>query len=258
MFEFTQNLIRKNIFLYYFFGKIINSTLFLTLYRPELKIINRSKKKLSFLDIGSNDGIFVNLILLKFDNKYKKIYVIEPITYLYKNLKSVFKSNRKIKLFKLLASNTIRKEKIIIPYIKFFNLKFYLHGYASNNISAVLFDLKQYFSTNVINNRIKFKYETINTNLIDSLNVKVDFIKIIMAGCQYDILKGSEKTIKKNKPVIYLNQRSNKVEKFLKNFGYNKYIFQLETNTLVKVKAFSKEHHVVFFMTNKTYSELFI
>ena len=80
------------------------------------------------------------------------------------------------------------------------------------------FDLKQYFSTNIINNRIKFKYETININLIDSLNVKVDFIKIIMAGCQYDILKGSEKTIKKNKPIIYLNQRSNKVEKFFKKF----------------------------------------
>lgn len=258
MLELIQNLIRKNVLLYYLFRKIINFNLFINFYRPELKILSKIKCQISFIDIGSNDGIFVNFIISKFKNKIKKIYIIEPINNLNKKLKSEFRDFKYVKIFKCLVSNNQKKEKIFIPYFKIFNFVFYLSGYASNKISSVKFDLKQYFNNKLINEKILFKREKINTLKIDDLKINANFIKIIMAGCQYNILKGSEKTIKKNKPIIYLNQRSNKVEEYLSKFGYRKFIYDHNKKKLFKLKKFSKKYHIVFFLSNLTIKKLFI
>jgi FkbM family methyltransferase len=258
MLELIQNLIRKNVLLYYLFRKIINFHLFVKFYRPELKILSKIKCQINFIDIGSNDGIFVNLIISKFKSKIKKIYIIEPINNLNQNLKLKFRGFRYVNIFKCLVSNNRKKQKIFIPYFKIFKYVFYLSGYASNRISAVKFDLNQYFSKKLINEKIFFKHEVINTRKIDDLKINANFIKIIMAGCQYNILKGSEKTIKKNKPIIYLNQRTDKVEKYLSRFGYKKFIYDHSKKKLFKLKKFSKNHHVVFFLSNSTIKKLFI
>jgi len=52
MFDVIQNLIRKNIILYYFFRKIVNSPIFLNFYRPELQILGKLKEKIVFLDVA--------------------------------------------------------------------------------------------------------------------------------------------------------------------------------------------------------------
>jgi len=258
MFDVIQNLIRKNIILYYFFRKIVNSPIFLNFYRPELQILGKLKEKIVFLDVGSNDGIFVNLIISKFKEKINKLYIIEPINYLNKNLKTKYKKFDNIKIFKCLVSNKKSYQKIAIPYFKFLNFEFQLSGYSSNKISSVKFDLKQYFNESLINKKIFFKHELIKTELVDSLKIKPDFIKIIMAGCQYEILKGSEKTIKENKPIIYLNQRSDKVENYLSKFGYEKYIYNIKLQKLKKLKKFSTNHHIVFFICKNSKKKLII
>jgi len=79
-----------------------------------------------------------------------------------------------------------------------------------------------------------------------------------MAGCQYEILKGSEKTIKENKPIIYLNQRSDKVENYLSKFGYEKYIYNIKLQKLKKLKKFSTNHHIVFFICKNSKKKLII
>ena len=258
MLELIQNLIRKNIIIYYFLRKVINSRFFINFYRPELKILSKAKYRIKFVDIGSNDGIFVNFIISKFSEKINKIYIIEPIYHLNTKLKLKFRKHKDIKIVKCLLSDKKKKEKIFIIYFKIFKIIFTLSGYASNKISSVKFDLKQYFSEKFIKERILFKYENIQTKKLDDLLINPNFIKIIMAGCQYDILKGSEKTIKKNNPIIYLNQRSDKVEKYLSKFGYDKYIYDTTLQKILKLKKFSKKHHVVFFISKITLNRLFV
>lgn len=258
MFNTIQNLIRKNLFLYYFFRRFINSKIFLKFYRPELLVLKKIQKKIIFLDVGSNDGIFVKYILSKNNKIIRKIYVIEPIRFLFQKLKKKYNKKKYIKIFNLLVSNHRDTQKVVIPYFKFLNNNLILSGYASNNLNAVKFDLKQYFNKSQINKKINYFTEKIETKKIDDLKINANFIKIIMAGCQYEILKGAEKTIKKNFPIIYLNQRSKKVENYLIKFNYNKYFYDFTYNKLIKLKKYSKEHHVVFFISKSKDYKLFI
>lgn len=50
-------------------------------------------------------------------------------------------------------------------------------------------------------------------------NYLINFIKIDVEGFELSVIKGAEKTIKKNKPVIVIEQKPNNAERY----GYNRY-----------------------------------
>lgn len=54
----------------------------------------------------------------------------------------------------------------------------------------------------------------IEVRTLDSFHLSPDFIKIDCEGYEYFVLKGAEKTIKVNKPVIIVEQKPGKAQKF--------------------------------------------
>ncbi|MBD5531540.1 MAG: FkbM family methyltransferase [Lachnospiraceae bacterium] len=60
---------------------------------------------------------------------------------------------------------------------------------------------------------------------LDNLDIeeKIDFIKIDVEGYEYEVLKGGQKTICKNKPIIFVEigaPNRKRVNRLLKSFGY--------------------------------------
>lgn len=95
-----------------------------------------------------------------------------------------------------------------IDNIKTFNIGL------SDKIGKDILKVSKYNGLHTLgSNPLRFKSKSkrnieINTNTIDNFfhkrNISVDYIKIDTEGWEYYILKGAELTIKKNKPVIFI------------------------------------------------------
>ena len=163
----------------------------------EAKYIRKKYKFKISVDIGSNAGHFTNML----SKISSKVYSFEPINYLFKSQKYLFK-NSNVKNFNFALGSKKQKKKFYIPI--------------NNDPEASLIKQK---NSKIVN---------INVNRGDEIlkNEKIDFIKIDVEGVELDVLIGLKKIIKKNHPLLLIeiekrhNQNYLKVFKFLINSGY--------------------------------------
>lgn len=230
-----QKLTRKIPFFYYFVRKIIGFNPFLIriFYDKELKILEKIKdKNLTIIDIGSNDGIFLNLIL-SFRIRIKKLFAFEPNPL---NRLSLLKiNNKKLKVYFFGLGEKKDKSNLYVPFYKILFKKVYFTSYSCIVKNKAKRDLNKSFSNYF---KKKFLYEKffIKIQKLDKFNIKPDFIKLVAGGFEYQIIKGSIKTLKKHRPVLYLDPHSLKAEKLLKSLGYNKLYLDLKTYKFFKTK----------------------
>lgn len=159
--------------------------------------INIDKNKdITILDIGSNIGIYS----LAFANIFKKsvIYSFEPNYNTYKKLCDNIKINTnlscRVKCFNLGLSNNFGKNNIGLPDNIFYNK----YSFSNKKNNSELYSI--YGTKNVI---------TINVDLLDNFVknnnlTKIDFIKIDVEGSEFNVLKGGINTIKKFRPIIFM------------------------------------------------------
>ena len=138
------------------------------------------KKKIVYVDIGTNEGSFLEY-LLKFCN-FKQIFCYEPILRLSNELRQKY-TNQNIKIFSLALSN--KKS-----FKKFYEYKISSQSslYRQNDIFKSLKDLK--------------KISKIKTNSFDNefpKGKKIDFCKIDVQGEEINVLKGMSKNLKKKR-----------------------------------------------------------
>ena len=136
------------------------------------------KKKIVYVDIGTNEGSFLEY-LLKFCI-FKKVFCYEPILRLSDELKQKY-SSRNIKIFNVALSN---KKSLR----KFFEYKISSQSslYKQNDIFKSLKDLK--------------KISKVKTEIFDNEfnhDEKIDFCKIDVQGEEINVLKGMKKNLKK-------------------------------------------------------------
>ncbi|AAZ21354.1 FkbM family methyltransferase [Candidatus Pelagibacter communis] len=230
-----QKLTRKIPFFYYYVRKLIgyNPILIKIFYDKELKVLEKIKNKnLTIIDIGSNDGIFLNLILsLKI--KVKKIFAFEPNPLNEFSLSKI--DNKNLKVFFLGLGEKKNMLNLYVPFYKVLFKKVYLTSYSCIVKDKAKNDLNKSFSKYF---RKKFEYEKFFIKIVklDTFNLKPDFIKLVAGGFEYQIIKGSIKTLKRYKPVLYLDPHSVKVKKLLTNLGYNKLYLDLKTYKFLKIK----------------------
>jgi len=62
---------------------------------------------------------------------------------------------------------------------------------------------------------------------------------------------GAAKTINKFKPLIYIENPSKTVDKFFKNYGYKKFIFNKKLKKILEVNKNDKTIYNYFFIYNK-------
>ena len=136
------------------------------------------KKKIVYVDIGTNEGSFLEY-LFKFCF-FKKVFCYEPILRLSNELKQKY-SSKNIKIFNLALSN---KKSVK----KFFEYKISSQSslYKQNDVFKSLKDLK--------------KISKVKTEIFDNEfnnNEKIDFCKIDVQGEEINVLKGMKKNLKK-------------------------------------------------------------
>ncbi len=182
------------------------------------------KKKIVYVDIGTNEGSFLEF-LLKFCN-FKQIICYEPILRLSNELRQKY-TNQNIKIFNLALSNKKSLKK-------FYEYKISSQSslYRQNDIFKSLKDLK--------------KISKIKTNSFDnefSKGKKIDFCKIDVQGEEINVLKGMSKNLKK-KRVKLLKIEITFIERYIgikSNFNqiisfFLKYNYHLISISKVKYK----------------------
>ena len=141
------------------------------------------------LDVGANLGNHA----IFFSKIFKKVITFEPNPDVFTLLKynTSFYKNIKNLNFGLFDKN------------KLLNLKIHIFNYGGSTL--------KYNNNNNNNITVKVKLKT-----LDSLNIKerIGLIKIDTENSEFEVLKGSQKTIKKNKPIILFEQQSSQIKNF--------------------------------------------
>ena len=172
------------------------------------QIINNLSTKETFIDVGAHKCSVSKKFIDHTNNKFNKIFLIEPDNENFFDIKKFINKNsknkKKIFLIKKVISNNISKQK-------FFN---------GLNYSSQL---------------SKFGNKTFKTTTIDNLNLKPTFIKFHIEGNELKALKGSLNTIKKYRPKLVLTAYHNsdivyKIPLWLKkNLMNYKFYFRLHS-----------------------------
>ncbi len=201
------------------------------------KIIRNSYR---CLDIGANVGIFT-LKMARLAGNEGKIFSFEPSPFPFKELKENIKrfraENVNINHFALVSDPKLKDIVFYIPVDEFGIARF---GYGS---------LKQEFANFWIEDNCDKKDKFINCrvktktldNFCEENNIhKIDFIKIDTEGSEMDVVKGGEKIILKNLPLIQCEMSDDafgssvfkKLVDYMLELNFNRYV---EINSCLKL-----------------------
>lgn len=234
-----EKIIRKNFYLYFLFISIYKKfpNLFPFLEKKKYLILANTNFH-NILDIGCNN--FQTMKIMKNINKNLNFYLFDPII---KNKKKIAKT----KIFNFALSDKKGNKILFMPYYRGINLDS-LNSFELNNILT-------YKDKYLKNLKLKIKRKIVKTVTIDSLNLKSDFIKLDVENHELEVLKGGKQHLKKNKPVILLenNKKIRKVSLFLKSINYSPY--RISKNGFAKNKNLLGDD-IFFFHRSKNINKL--
>ena len=213
-------------------------------YEKELSIIgNFTDKNKEAVDVGVYRGVYT----YKLSKEFKHVHAFEPNQLIYpfleKNLTKIVK-NMTLKNLALSDSNGDVNLRIPSRSKSIFKTNYeeiYKLGCATIH------------EGNKIDNKNNFKVKKIKLDdLLEDKNIS--FVKIDVEGHEREVITGSKKIIKKNKPVLLveIEERHNNFPildtiEFIKNFGYNSY-FVADGNVkdVKKLKDINSENNFLF------------
>jgi len=251
-----EKICRSNIYLFLISRYLIGKYFSKFIYDVDFKIIkyllknNFFKKNKLILDVGANDGMSYQ-ILRKFA-KDVKIVSFEPNIYNYKNLKKLEKKDKLFNCRRIALSNINERKAFFTPYFKDFAIT-QIAGISQQGVKDRL--KKSLFVKNLFK-KINLKKENLKTNKLDNLNYNPCFIKIDIEGHEFECIKGSLKTIKKNKPILmveYDKKICNKIFILLKKYDYQRFVYNKFEN---KIEKFNNQKIFNIFFINKKYLSL--
>lgn len=194
----------------------------------KLKIDKREKDFLYFnkfikktgiiLDIGANIGVMTTHLSKK--HKNSKILSIEPLPVNFKTLKRItsFFKLKNVTLLNIALGDKEGEAEMVMPVVK---------SVKKQGLSHIVHDsIKEYNEGEICKVQV-CKMDDLNEIRNGDPLVA---IKIDVENFEYFVLKGGEKTLADDKPVIYIelwdNENRNKCFALLKNLGYLIYIVQ--------------------------------
>ena len=191
------------------------------------------------IDVGVYRGVYTYEM-----SKYSKlVHAFEPNPVLFENIeKNLKKIIKNISFYNCALSDKDESVRLKVPIRN--------KNYNRNNY-------EEYFQMgkatihqkNIID---EFESFDIQTKKLDDFNFtnKISFIKIDVEGHEIEVIKGSEKTIKKNKPTLlveieekYTQKKVNETLKYINSLGYNSFYFKdnklNNTNDLNDLNSFN-------------------
>ena len=199
-------------------------------YEPLLKYSYKLIKKNDIvLDIGANQGIY-SIAFSKLTGPKGKVIAIEPLE----------------------SMTEILKKNIILNSLN--NIKIFQGVVSDNNGYEFLDSSQGIVSSSIVKkfldqNMLKIKSIMIDEIIKDYTNI--NFIKLDIERAELKALNGASETLKKFRPIlsVELDQYTfDKINIFLKSFGYKPYIFDSVGN----LKTIQKAQHLYSNMIFKT------
>ena len=173
---------------------------------------NRNKR--TFVDVGGHLGFWS----LYMSNIFEKVLCFEPNPETFSHLRYNTSKNKNIELF----NNALGDEDCNVEVL-------YHIGYNTN--PEIEYNSDQRINSGM--SRVKKSSEGIKSFKLDNLEINdLDFIKLDCEGFELMVLKGGEKTIKTNSPIIVIetnglektifNVEVDEVHNYLTSLGYNR------------------------------------
>tara|TARA_Y100000590_G_scaffold441808_1_gene569055 strand:- start:294 stop:1115 length:822 start_codon:yes stop_codon:yes gene_type:complete len=250
--------IYKNLYLYelaIFLSRYIN---FLLPHEEDIYGLNylRLDTKKNIIDIGASDGLYFKSVRsIGINNKFVSF---EPLKINKKYLENIKKKDKNFSFYIAALGNKNSFLNIYTPFFK--NHFLYNYSSFSKKESKAILSLRS-FNFNIKD--LKFKKNKIKQRKLDFYKYKPALLKIDVEGYENEVLLGGIKTIKKYKPIIYVENnlgktKFNTVSFFLKKlykFGYKPYIFNFEQKLFFKYNKKSTSGRFfsnnVYFVTKK-------
>ena len=187
-----------------------------------------------------------------------KIISFEPLKKYCDLIKKKFKNNKNIKIINRLVSSTKANLTVFVPILLNYEYT------AASSLSLVYLKrrIKHAFPS-IPSSKWKFKKYTATSITIDSLKLQPDLIKVDAEGWEYNVILSAKKTIKSNKPVLFIEYHHHNYQKIKKELNKKNYIpYILNNNTFVKIdnyleKKIAHEVHLrnIIFFPNKLTSK---
>ncbi|NQU51466.1 MAG: FkbM family methyltransferase [Bacteroidetes bacterium] len=191
------------------------------------------------LDLGANIGVTSYHLAKKLPGS--TIFSFEPLTLNMNTLKRVKNKFRlkNINEYKVAVGETNGTIEMVMPVINNVPMHGLSHVVHVDNIEN--------------NSGLKYKVPVISLDSFEELKEtkkRITALKIDVENFEYFVLKGGEKLLQKNRPVIYCelwdNENRKKCISLLNNLGYSAFI--LNRDELVPIEKTTIEKHNFFFI----------
>jgi len=226
-----EKLLRKNILTYYISRYLYSIFFTKFFFEPDCEVFKflKKKNKIKIIDIGASDGSFSKYLSTIFRNS--NFYCFEPLNEFYQ--KFYLTINNKLKIYNFALSNKTTKLKIYTPFKTFFGKKLFLKFFSSTNKKFIKANLNKYFGSS---KNFKYKATIVKAITGDYFKLAPDIIKIDVENYEYEVLIGLKKTIKKYKPIIFIENPNRKIDNFFYKNKYLKFQYLRKQNKLKKIK----------------------
>tara|TARA_B100000029_G_scaffold311160_1_gene303677 strand:- start:532 stop:1311 length:780 start_codon:yes stop_codon:yes gene_type:complete len=227
---FIEKIVRSHPLLYFIIRQFIRYT---NIFEEDAigVIFLNLNKKVNIIDVGASDGISAKFFNSKL--KINKIICFEPNKVYSKKLRNLNINNLIVKEYGIGQFN--KYHKIFFPRYKFFskNLDLITYSYYDKQSlkSRINLDFKFKKNISIIESKIYLKK-------IKKTDAKIDLIKIDVNGHESSVVKGLAHIIKRDKPALIIESGDDIkiIERFLKKYGFKKYLFLKKYNKFVKIK----------------------
>ena len=226
----------KNVYIYKFALTLIRHTNFLLPHEEDLWGLKRLNiNNNDIIDVGASDGLcFKSIKYLGFSNNY---IAFEAVKKNKKYLDKIKKKNNNFKFYMLALGNKNNKFKIFTPVYK----NIYINNWSSFSKKECIKNLKGR-NFNIDYKKLNFFQTKTNQKKLDYFKLKPFFLKIDVEGYENKVLSGGLQTIKKYKPIIYVENQTNKFnskivkyyKKKLQRYGYAPYMFNYNKKKFFK------------------------
>ena len=215
-----HGLIYKNINIYRFTLIVYRYMNFFNFLPPHeediygLKYLNLNEKN-DIIDVGASDGVFFKSVQsIGIKNKF---IAFEPLRAKH-FLSKIKKKNKNFKYYEIALGHRNGTLTLYMPYYN----NWFLYNWTSHSILEAKHTLKlRNFNINL--EKLNFQKIKLKQRKLDFFKLKPILIKMDVEGYESKVLLGAMKTIKKYKPVIYVENNEQKGKYNTVNFFKKNY-----------------------------------
>jgi FkbM family methyltransferase len=174
--------------------------------------------QLLFVDIGTNRGDAIQSMLSM--KKNCSVVGFEPNPIVFSKTAALYKNSKQVSLHNCGLGKENGAFTLYLPFFR----NFMFDGLASFNRTEASDWLKgRIFGYN--SDKLHIKEINCEVKRLDDFKLSPYFIKIDVQGLEYEVLLGSQETLKQYQPVLLIETPSEQVMTLLEGFGYKPYFY---------------------------------